>query len=173
MRKSDGEHTGHCHRGGGTYRSGGRQHPLAVASLEDKIVQRAVVAVLKPMLQGRLPRVLVRVPTKARTARCAGCSCCRDHHRKGELILDADTAACPVRVKQCITRIYGAGEQIRKRQAITKNLIKAASHQYPRKSGATRIGGLLVDRRPSLTGAGVFHPSATIPGIRPALKPRC
>ena len=36
-------------------------------------------------LRGRLPRVLVRVPTKARTARCAGCSRCRDHHQKGEL----------------------------------------------------------------------------------------
>ena len=33
-------------------------------------------------LRGRLPRVLVRVPTEARTARCAGCPCRRDHTKR-------------------------------------------------------------------------------------------
>ena len=36
-------------------------------------------------LRGRLPRVLVRVPTRARHARCAGCAQCRDRQHEGEL----------------------------------------------------------------------------------------
>ena len=36
-------------------------------------------------LRGRFPRVLVRVPTEARTARCAGRACRRDHQHEGEL----------------------------------------------------------------------------------------
>ena len=63
----------------------GRQRPLAVAALEDKIVQRAVVAVLERDLRGRLPRVLVRVPAGTRHARCAGCALCRDPQQEGEL----------------------------------------------------------------------------------------
>ena len=70
----------------------GRQRPLAVAALEDKIVQRAVVAVLNAIMR-KISSGSVRVPTKARTARCARCSCCRDHHQKGEHS-DADIRSC-------------------------------------------------------------------------------
>ena len=45
----------------------GRQRPLAVAALEDKIVQRAVAAAERD-LRGRLPRHLVRVPAGTRHA---------------------------------------------------------------------------------------------------------
>jgi len=49
----------------------GRQRPLAVAALEDKIVQRATTALLKCDLRGRLPRVQLRVSGRgaARTMR--------------------------------------------------------------------------------------------------------
>jgi retron-type reverse transcriptase len=63
----------------------GPQRPLAVAALGDKIVQRAVVAGVERDLRGRVPQVLVWVPTQARTAHFAGCSRGRDHHQKGEL----------------------------------------------------------------------------------------
>ena len=63
----------------------GRQRPLAVAALEDKIVQRAVVGLLKRDLRGRLPRNLVRVPAGTRPARCAGCALRRDQQQEGEL----------------------------------------------------------------------------------------
>ena len=46
----------------------GRQRPLAVAALEDKIVQRAVARAAERDLRGRLPRVLVWVPAGARHA---------------------------------------------------------------------------------------------------------
>ena len=36
-------------------------------------------------LRGRLPRVLVRVPARARRARCAGRALCRDRQQEGEL----------------------------------------------------------------------------------------
>ena len=42
----------------------GRQRPLAVAALEDKIVQRATAAVLNCNLRGGLPRVQLRVPAQ-------------------------------------------------------------------------------------------------------------
>src|SRR5438094_9401615 len=41
MRGFNGEHTGRCRHG-----ADGQQRPLAIAALEDKIVQRATVAVL-------------------------------------------------------------------------------------------------------------------------------
>jgi RNA-directed DNA polymerase len=63
----------------------GRQRPLAVAALEDKIVQRAVVALLKRDPRGRFPRKLVRIPAGTRHARCAGCALCRDRQQEGEL----------------------------------------------------------------------------------------
>jgi hypothetical protein len=44
----------------------GRQRPLAVAALEDKIVQRAAVAVLNS--RGRVPRVQLRIPAQTRAA---------------------------------------------------------------------------------------------------------
>jgi retron-type reverse transcriptase len=46
----------------------GKQRPLAIAALEDKIIQGATVMVLKRDLRGGLPRVLVRVPARTRTA---------------------------------------------------------------------------------------------------------
>ena len=46
----------------------GRQRPLAVAALEDKIVQRATVGGAERDLRGGLPRVLVWVPARARPA---------------------------------------------------------------------------------------------------------
>ena len=46
----------------------GRQRPLAVAALEDKIVQRATATVLNADLRGGFPRLQLRVPTGARRA---------------------------------------------------------------------------------------------------------
>jgi hypothetical protein len=64
----------------------GKQRPLAVAALEDKIVQRATGRGAERHLRGRLPRVQLRVPTKTRPARCAGCVGGRDHeHQASEL----------------------------------------------------------------------------------------
>ena len=40
----------------------GRQRPLGIASLEDKLVQRAVAEVHERHLRRRLPRLLVRLP---------------------------------------------------------------------------------------------------------------
>ena len=62
----------------------GSKRPLAVAALEDKIVQRAVAALLSA-IHRRLPRVLVWVPTKTQPARCAGCAHRRDQQQEGEL----------------------------------------------------------------------------------------
>ena len=46
------QRTGHCPSGEGTYRSRtGEQRPLGIAALEDKIVQRAVVAVLNAIYE--------------------------------------------------------------------------------------------------------------------------
>ena len=63
----------------------GRQRPLAVAALEDKIVQTGDGCGAERDLRGRLPRVLVWVPTRAQHARCAGCAHGRDHQHEGEL----------------------------------------------------------------------------------------
>ena len=47
-----GEHTGHCRHAGRTIpKADGKQRPLAVAALEDKIVQRATVAVLNAIYE--------------------------------------------------------------------------------------------------------------------------
>ena len=52
MRGSSGERIGHCRLGDGTYRKpDGQQRPLAVAALEDKIVQRATIAVLNAIYE--------------------------------------------------------------------------------------------------------------------------
>ena len=50
----------------------GRQRPLGIAALEDKIVQTGGGRGAERDLRGRLPRVLVRVPAGTRPARCAG-----------------------------------------------------------------------------------------------------
>ena len=46
----------------------GRQRPLGIAALEDKIVQRALVEVLNATLRGGLPRVQLRVSPRTRPA---------------------------------------------------------------------------------------------------------
>ena len=46
----------------------GRQRPLAVAALEDKIVQRAVATLLSAIYEERLPRTVVWVPARTRHA---------------------------------------------------------------------------------------------------------
>ena len=47
-----GERIGRCRHGGSTFRKpDGRQRPLAVAALEDKIVQRAMIAVLNAIYE--------------------------------------------------------------------------------------------------------------------------
>src|SRR4051794_7015398 len=74
----------------------GRARPLAIAALEDKIVQRATVAVLNAIyeedflgrdLRGGLPRVQLWVSAQAQPARCAGCSGGRHLQHQGELHL--------------------------------------------------------------------------------------
>ena len=52
----------------------GRQRPLGVPALEDKIVQRAVVEVLNAIYEHGLPRLLVRIPPRAQPASRAGCA---------------------------------------------------------------------------------------------------
>jgi len=51
MLASIGEHIGHYRRGGFTYQAGWSQRPIAVAALEDKIVQRATAAVLSAIYE--------------------------------------------------------------------------------------------------------------------------
>jgi hypothetical protein len=59
---------GRYRRGERTYQSRTQQRPLAIAALEDKIVQRATAAVLNTIYEERFPRVLVWLPTRARHA---------------------------------------------------------------------------------------------------------
>ena len=59
----------------------GSKRPLAVAALEDKIVQGGAECDLR----GRFPRDLVRVPTRAQPARRAGRTDRRDHQQEGKL----------------------------------------------------------------------------------------
>ena len=56
----------------------GRQRPLAIAALEDKIVQGATVMVLNVIYEEDFLRFLLWVSTWTRTARCAGCTGRRD-----------------------------------------------------------------------------------------------
>lgn len=57
----------------------GRQRPLGIAALEDKIVQHAVGTVLQPDLGRGLSGLQLRVPARAQPARCVGCAVRRDH----------------------------------------------------------------------------------------------
>ena len=57
----------------------GKQRPLGIVSLEDKIVQYALVKILKRSLKKRLYGVLIRVSDPAKPARCTG----RTGHRAG------------------------------------------------------------------------------------------
>ena len=62
----------------------GRQRPLAIAAGGQDHPGR-----MRPgaqcYLRGGFPRVLIRVPTRARAARCAGCFIGGDHQSEGEL----------------------------------------------------------------------------------------
>jgi hypothetical protein len=60
----------------------GQQRPLAIAALEDKIVQKAACAVLNAIYEEDF---LVRVPAQAQPARCAGRTYQRNPLHKGEL----------------------------------------------------------------------------------------
>ena len=60
----------------------GQQRPLAIAALEDKIVQKAACAVLNAIYEEDF---LVRVPAQAQPARCAGRTYHRNPLHKGEL----------------------------------------------------------------------------------------
>ena len=63
----------------------GRQRPLGVTALEDKIVQRAAVEVLNAIYGNGLSRIFVRVPTRAKSASSAGCARHRTVDEKSEL----------------------------------------------------------------------------------------
>lgn len=63
----------------------GSKRPLAVAALEDKIVQRATAAVLSAIHEEDFLKVLVWVPAETQPARCAGCAHRRDQQQEGEL----------------------------------------------------------------------------------------
>ena len=63
----------------------GRQRPLAVAALEDKIVQRAVAALLSAIYEEDFLGFLVWIPARTRHARCAGCALRRHPQQEGEL----------------------------------------------------------------------------------------
>src|SRR5438046_10356037 len=52
----------------------GRQRPLGVPVLEDKIVQRATVEVLTAIYETDFLGFFVRVPTRAKPASGAGCA---------------------------------------------------------------------------------------------------
>ncbi len=56
-----------------------KQRPLGIASLEDKIVQYALVKILNAVYENDFYGVLIRVQTRAKPARCTG----RTGHRAG------------------------------------------------------------------------------------------
>ena len=71
----------------------GKQRPLAVAALEDKIVQRATVARAECDLRGGLPRVQLWVPTERGQHDALDALVVGIDSRKVNFILDADIAA--------------------------------------------------------------------------------
>jgi len=62
----------------------GRQRPLGIAALEDKIVQRRGASA-QFRLRGQLSGLFVWVPARTRPARCAGCVGGWDYQHEGEL----------------------------------------------------------------------------------------
>jgi hypothetical protein len=50
----------------------GRQRPLGIAALDNKIAQRVVVEALSAIYEGRLPRILLRVSARTRPTRYVG-----------------------------------------------------------------------------------------------------
>ena len=89
---STGERTGHYRRRGYIPKADGSQRPLAIAALEDKIVQRAMAAMLNADLRGGLPRVQRMASGRgaARMTRCDALAV-EDHlNASVNWILDAD-----------------------------------------------------------------------------------
>ena len=63
----------------------GRQRPLGIAALEDKIVQQAVVTVLNQIYEEDFHGVLLWFPSGAKPASSAGCALGGHHAEEGEL----------------------------------------------------------------------------------------
>ena len=63
----------------------GRQRPLGVPALEDKIVQRAAVEVLNAIYETDFLGLFVWVPTRAQPASSAGCALHGTADEKSEL----------------------------------------------------------------------------------------
>ena len=63
----------------------GRQRPLGIAALEDKIVQSAVVTVLNCIWEEDFRGFSYGFRPGEQPARCAGCALCRDNEQEGEL----------------------------------------------------------------------------------------
>ena len=63
----------------------GRQRPLGIAALEDKIVQQAVVTILNQIYEADFRGLLVWVPAGAQPASSAGCPGSRDRAEASEL----------------------------------------------------------------------------------------
>ena len=63
----------------------GRQRPLGIAALEDKIVQHAVGKVLNQIWEEDFLGFSLRVPAGAQSTRCAGCVVGRDNAQESEL----------------------------------------------------------------------------------------
>jgi len=80
---------GHCRHGAYTFPADGRQRPLAVAALEDKIVQRATAAVLNAIYEEDFLGFSYGFGL-ARGARCTRCARVAVQSRKVNFILDAD-----------------------------------------------------------------------------------
>jgi RNA-directed DNA polymerase len=93
MRDSIGERTGRDRVGGCTYRipkPDGRQRPLAVAALEDKIVQRATVAVLNAIYEEDFLGFSYGFRPERGTHNAVDALCVGITSRKVNFILDAD-----------------------------------------------------------------------------------
>ena len=63
----------------------GRQRPLGIAALEDKIVQQAVKTVLEQILRGGLPGLQLRVSARAKLPQRTGCVVGGHHASQGKL----------------------------------------------------------------------------------------
>ena len=63
----------------------GRQRPLGIAAIEDKIVQAAVVAILTPIYELEFLGFQLRFPTEAQPASSVGCARVRDREAADQL----------------------------------------------------------------------------------------
>jgi RNA-directed DNA polymerase len=66
-------------------KSDGRQRPLGIAAIEDKIVQAAVVTILTPIYESEFLGFQLRFPTEAQPASSAGCARVRDREATDQL----------------------------------------------------------------------------------------